>query len=116
MKKSILAVLMILCFIFLCSCTSKSDVVGVWKDVEDEARGKKTYAYFYEDGSCDWYEPGVYDGHLNSSTWEIKGDTLVLNYWDGVTYTYIISNDRITDQQGSVRYEKVTDDTSKDID
>ena len=107
-----------------CGGASKSAVVGVWKFVGDGNQStspydlNNLYLYIYKDGTGDSYgkpranmnndnEPF----HANAFTWEIEGEYLAFE-----TNKYTVDGNVLYDKQGKKTYEKVSDDTSVDID
>lgn len=92
-----------------CGGASKSAVVGVWeyvgenKDVFDHT----VYMYVYEDGTGEMFS----DGKQGDLKWEIDGEYFVR---DSET-KYTIKDNGLYDRQGNKEYEKISNDTSVDI-
>lgn len=102
--------------------TNKSDVVGVWKFVGDGNQGTSAFdldtlhMYIYEDGTGDFYGKNwgmveIKTFHANSFDWSIDGEYFVLS--SGTKYT--IDQNVMYDKQGKKKYEKISNDTSVDI-
>ena len=96
--------------------TNKSDVIGVWKFVGE--RRISTYnldtlhMYVYEDGTGDFYgEINKRPLHADSFEWCIDGEYFVLSS----RTKYTIDQNVMYDKQGKKEYEKVSNDTSVDI-
>ena len=115
MRKIVKVLAVVLVFVIclsFCGCVSKSDVVGKWERVKDD--DYSPYLYFYKNGTYDYSGTGQSSG----GTWELKNGEIVTEYsyiGNVMIISYIISGDKLTDQQGNVLYTKISDDTSVDV-
>ncbi len=119
MKKilSLILVFAMFCTIIFCmsSCSSNSDVVGVWKLMDSDM---EVYLYIYSDKTADQYTHSSFSGWHHGNViynWSIRGNKFLLDNGYGNPERFTFDQQYFYDAQGNIEYKKINSNPAVDL-